>query len=318
MRYGEGDRESENVEDRRGAGGPFGGGGPLGGGGRRIQIPMGGGGMSIGTLLFIGVICLMLGINPLTLLTGGGIEIPNMPMPDRRTGKPDIDGLPGGRGGVQQNKDEMSTFVRRVLADTEDVWEDFFKKSGKQYRKPALVMFEGATRTACGVGQSAMGPFYCPVDQKVYIDLQFYDEMKRRFGAPGDFAQAYVIAHEVGHHVQTILGIADKVQERKASAGSQEAANSIQVKMELQADCFAGVWAAVNDQMRNRLQPGDIEEGLNAAAAIGDDTLQRKAGQRVSPESFTHGSAQQRVRWFKRGMETGNPQACDTFNTPNL
>jgi uncharacterized protein len=318
MRYGEGDRESENVEDRRGAGGPFGGGGPLGGGGRRIQIPLGGGGMSIGTLLFIGVICLMLGINPLTLLTGGGIEIPNMPMPDRRTGQPDIDGLPGGGGGVQRNKDDMTKFVGFVLKDTEDVWEDFFRKSGRQYKKPTLVIFEGATRTACGVGQTAMGPFYCPIDQKVYIDLQFYDEMKRRFGAPGDFAQAYVIAHEVGHHVQTLLGIAENVQRRKEGARSQEEANSIQVKMELQADCFAGVWAAVNDQLRKRLEPGDIEEGLNAAAAIGDDTLQRKAGQRVSPESFTHGSAQQRVRWFKRGMETGNPQACDTFNTPNL
>jgi predicted metalloprotease len=152
----------------------------------------------------------------------------------------------------------------------------------------------------------------------VYIDLQFYDEMKRKFGAPGDFAQAYVIAHEVGHHVQTVLGIADNVQRRKQRAHSQEEANAIQVKMELQADCFAGVWASVNDQLKKRLEPGDIEEGLNAAAAIGDDTLQRRAGQRVSPESFTHGSSRQRVQWFRRGMDTGNPQACDTFNTPNL
>lgn len=313
MRYGEGDRESENVEDRRGSGGPFGGGG---GGGRGIRIPMGGGGLSFGTIIFIGIICLMLGINPLTLLTGGGIEIPNMPAPDRRVG-PSIDGLPGGRG-VERRKDEMSTFVRRVLADTEDVWGDFFKKAGMTYRKPTLVIFEHATNTACGMGQTAMGPFYCPIDQKVYIDLEFYDQMKQKFGAPGDFAQAYVIAHEVGHHVQTVLGIAENVQRRKQAARSQEEANSIQVKMELQADCFAGVWASVNDQMRSRLQPGDIEEGLNAAAAIGDDTLQRKAGQRVSPESFTHGSARQRMLWFKKGMDSGNPQACDTFSARDL
>jgi predicted metalloprotease len=314
VRYGEGDRESDNVEDRRGAGGgrgPFGG-----GGGRGIRIPMGGGGLSFGTLIFIGIICLALGINPLTLLTGGGIEIPNMPSPDRRVG-PSIDGLPGGRG-VERRKDEMSTFVRRVLADTEDVWEGFFKKGGLTYRKPSLVIFEHATQTACGVGQTAMGPFYCPIDQKVYIDLEFYDLMKQKFGAPGDFAQAYVIAHEVGHHVQTLLGIAENVQRRKQGARSQEEANTIQVKMELQADCFAGVWASVNDQIKGRLQPGDIEEGLNAAAAIGDDTLQRKAGQRVSPESFTHGSASQRMLWFKRGMDTGNPQSCDTFTARDL
>ncbi len=318
MRYGEGDRESENVEDRRGMGGPFGGrGGPFGGGGRGIPIPIGRGGMSLGTLLFIGVICLMLGINPLTLLTGGGIEIPNMPMPERRTGQPDIDGLPG-RGGVQRNKDEMTKFVGRVLADTEDVWERFFQTAGRPYKKPRLVIFEGATSTACGTGQTAMGPFYCPLDQKVYIDLEFYDQLKHRFNAPGDFAQAYVIAHEVGHHVQTLLGIADQVQQLKGKARSQQEANALQVKMELQADCFAGVWAAVNDQLKSRLQPGDIEEGLNAAAAIGDDTLQRQAGQRVSPESFTHGSSRQRIFWFKRGMEKGTPHACDTFNAPNL
>jgi len=318
VRYGEGDRESEHVEDRRGMGGPFGGRGPFGGGGRGLRIPMGrGGGLSFGTLIFIGIICLLLGINPLTLLTGGGgIEIPNMPAPERRVGQPSIDGLPGGRG-IERRKDEMSTFVRRVLADTEDVWEGFFKKGGLTYRKPTLVIFEHATQTACGVGQTAMGPFYCPLDQKVYIDLEFYDLMKQKFGAPGDFAQAYVIAHEVGHHVQTLLGIAENVQRRKQGAGQQEA-NAIQVKMELQADCFAGVWASVNDQMRNRLQPGDIEEGLNAAAAIGDDALQRKAGQRVSPETFTHGTSRQRMIWFKRGMDTGNPQACDTFTARDL
>ena len=311
MRYGEGDRESENVEDRRGTGGPF------GGGGRGIQIPIGGGGMSIGTLLIIGVICLMLGINPLTLLTGGGIEIPNMPMPERRTGQPDIDGLPG-RGGVRRDKDEMTKFVGYVLKDTEDVWDGFFKKAGREYRAPKLVIFEHATPTACGTGQTAMGPFYCPLDQKVYIDLEFYDALKSKFGAPGDFAQAYVIAHEVGHHVQKLLGIADNVQKRKAAAGSQERANAIQVMMELQADCFAGVWASANEQLRKRLEPGDIEEGLNAAAAIGDDNLQRKSGQRVSPETFTHGSSRQRMFWFKRGKDTANPQACDTFNAPDL
>jgi len=312
MRYGEGDRESENVEDRRGGGGMF----PRGGGGG-MRIPLGGGGFGFGTIILIGVVCLMLGINPLTLLTGGGLEIPNMPRPDRQSGEREVPGLPGQRG-VEDSNDEKAIFIRRVLADTEDVWEQIFKGAGRQYSKPALVMFSGATRTACGTGQSAMGPFYCPADQKVYIDLSFYDDLKRRFRAPGDFAQAYVIAHEIGHHVQALLGIADRVQALKQNARSESQANLLQVKMELQADCFAGVWASLNHQMKNRLQPGDIESGLNAAAAIGDDRLQKQTQGYAMPESFTHGSSEQRVRWFKRGLDTGQTQACDTFNAPNL
>jgi predicted metalloprotease len=311
MRYGEGDRESDNVEDRRGEGGMY----------RRgpgIPIPIGRGGLSLGSLIVIGVICLMLGINPLALLSDGGLELPNLPRPERQGGpQEDIPGLPGNRR-VEHNEDEMKRFVRRVLADTEDVWDRIFKAAGRRYEKPRLVLFTGATPTACGTGQQAMGPFYCPLDRKVYIDLQFYDQLKRRFNAPGDFAQAYVIAHEIGHHVQTLLGIADRVQALKERASDPRQANALQVRMELQADCFAGVWASLNHQMKNRLQPGDVEEGLKAAAAIGDDTLQRQAGGRVAPESFTHGSSAQRVRWFKRGLDTGQTQSCDTFNTGEL
>ena len=313
MRYGEGDRESENVEDRRGQGGGM---FPRGGGGG-LRIPLGGGGFSFGTIILIGVVCLMLGINPLTLLTGGGLEIPNMPRPDRQSGERDVPGLPGQRG-VEDSTDEKAVFIRRVLADTEDVWSQIFKGAGRQYQKPGLVMFSGMTRTACGTGQSAMGPFYCPADRKVYIDLSFYDDLKRRFRAPGDFAQAYVIAHEIGHHVQTVLGIADRVQALKQRSSSEAQANLLQVKMELQADCFAGVWASLNHQMKNRLEPGDIESGLNAAAAIGDDRLQKQTQGYAVPESFTHGSSEQRMRWFKRGLDTGQTQACDTFNAPNL
>ena len=205
-----------------------------------------------------------------------------------------------------------------MLADTEDVWEQIFKGAGRQYPKPKLVLFRGATPTACGTGQSAMGPFYCPADKRVYIDLAFYDDLKRRFRAPGDFAQAYVIAHEIGHHVQTVLGIADRVQALKQRSSSEAQVNLLQVKMELQADCFAGVWASLNHQMKNRLEPGDIESGLNAAAAIGDDRLQKQTQGYAVPESFTHGSSEQRMRWFKRGLDTGQTQACDTFNAPNL
>jgi uncharacterized protein len=314
MRYGEGDRESENVEDRRGQGGGM---FPRGGGGGGLRIPLGGGGFSFGTIILIGVVCLMLGINPLTLLTGGGLEIPNMPRPDRQGGPQNVPGLPG-QGGVADDNDSKAQFVRQVLADTEDVWDQIFKGAGRQYPKPKLVLFRGATPTACGTGQSAMGPFYCPADKRVYIDLAFYDDLKRRFRAPGDFAQAYVIAHEIGHHVQTVLGIADRVQALKQSARSESQVNLLQVKMELQADCFAGVWASLNHQMKNRLEPGDIESGLNAAAAIGDDRLQKQAQGYAVPESFTHGSSEQRMRWFKRGLDTGQTQACDTFNAPNL
>ena len=217
-----------------------------------LRIPLGGGGFSFGTIILIGVVCLMLGINPLTLLTGGGLEIPNMPRPDRQGGPQNVPGLPG-QGGVADDNDSKAQFVRQVLADTEDVWDQIFKGAGRQYPKPKLVLFRGATPTACGTGQSAMGPFYCPADKRVYIDLAFYDDLKRRFRAPGDFAQAYVIAHEIGHHVQTLLGIADRVQALKQNARSEGQANLLQVRMELQADCFAGVWASLNHQMKNRL-----------------------------------------------------------------
>jgi predicted metalloprotease len=319
MRYGEGDRESENVEDRRGQ--PGGGMFPRGGG---FPIPIGGGGLSITTLVIIGVICLMLGINPLELLVGGGGDgVPRMP----DVGRPGTSSrspfeLPGGQQPrVAPQDDEMSRFVRRVLADTEDVWERVFASAGKRYEKPTLVLFSGYTQTGCGMGQSAMGPFYCPLDKKVYIDLSFYRTLKERFHAPGDFAQAYVVAHEIGHHVQKLLGVADKVQALKEQAmrrGDEATANAIQVRMELQADCLAGVWASLNDQVKNRLQPGDIEAGLNAAAQIGDDTLQRRSQGRVVPESFTHGSSAQRVRWFRTGLESGRMQSCDTFDNRAL
>jgi uncharacterized protein len=328
MRYDQNDEESKNVEDRRSEGG---GGFQFPGGRGGIQIPVGGGGFSLTSLLIIGALMLFFGINPLDVLLGGGggggpINVPNMPqMPraDRPATSPraptNIPGLPGGERQAQGggSEDEMKQFIGRVLKDTEDVWGRVFQSFGKNYTDPPLVLFSGMTRTACGPGQQQMGPFYCPIDQKVYIDLQFYDEMKRRFNASGDFAQAYVVAHEVGHHVQKLLGIADKVQEMKDDSDERRA-NQLQVRMELQADCLAGVWANLNDQLKHRLQPGDVEEALNAATQIGDDTLQRRATGRVVPDAFTHGSAAQRVRWFKAGLENGRMDACDTFGTANL
>ena len=319
MRYGDEDRESHNVEDRRGRGGfsfP---------GGRGIPIPIGGrGGFSITTLLIIGALMLFFGINPLEILSGGGgMQFPDMPQmprtePGGRQSSPgEIPGLPGSQPKRSEaGQDEMKRFVGRVLADTEDVWGQVFKTAGRSYAEPRLVLFTRAVDTACGTGMSAMGPFYCPLDRRIYVDLSFYEELKRRFQAPGDFAQAYVIAHEVGHHVQTLLGITEKVEELK-SRRPQEA-NQIQVRMELQADCLAGVWANLNDQLKKRLQPGDIEEGLNAASAIGDDMIQRRTQGQVVPDAFTHGSSAQRVRWFKRGFERGEMQACDTFGTETL
>ena len=318
MRYDDQDRESSNVEDRRGQGG----GGMFGGGG-------GGGGFSLTTMLIIGGLMLLFGFNPLDLITGGGGSadmgrVPQMPRVDdgRQTqaGRNpfEIPGLPGGSQGQPQGagQDELGRFTRRVLADTEDVWKRAFKSAGQAYKEPTLVMFTGSTRTACGQGLAQMGPFYCPIDQKVYIDLAFYEELRRRFKAPGDFAQAYVVAHEVGHHVQTLLGVADKVQEMKESHPREQ--NAIQVRMELQADCLAGVWANLNDQLHKRLQPGDIESGLNAASQIGDDMIQRQTQGRVVPESFTHGSSAQRVKWFKTGFDSGNMQVCDTFRANPL
>jgi len=332
MRYDDDDRQSNNVDDRRGQ---RGGGGfrfPGGGGGRGIQIPIGGrGGMSITSLLILGAIMLFFGINPLEILLGGGQGFPDIQQMPEQTQAPrraerdnpfEIPGLPGAetaetRKPVPQAQDEMKVFISRVLADTEDVWNQVFASTGRKYKEPQLVLFSGGTQTACGVGMSAMGPFYCPLDQKVYVDLVFYDELKRRFNAPGDFAQAYVIAHEVGHHVQTLLGISDQVQRAKSQASEREG-NRIQVMMELQADCLAGVWANLNHQLKGRLESGDIEEGLNAASQIGDDMIQKRTQGHVVPDAFTHGSAEQRVRWFKRGFEQGEMKVCDTFRADDL
>lgn len=329
MRYEDDDRQSKNIDDRRGQ---RGGGLRFPGGGRGVQIPIGGrGGMSLTSLLILGAVMLFFGINPLEVLLGGGQgfpdiqQMPEQTQPQRRTAERDpfdIPGLPGSapqgqQKPVPQAQDEMKTFISRVLADTEDVWNQVFESTGRKYKEPQLVLFSGGTHTACGQGVSAMGPFYCPLDQKVYVDLVFYEELKRRFNAPGDFAQAYVVAHEVGHHVQTLLGISDQVQRAKSRVSEREG-NRIQVMMELQADCLAGVWANLNHQLKNRLEEGDIEEGLNAASQIGDDMIQKRTQGHVVPDAFTHGSSQQRVRWFRRGFDSGEMKVCDTFRADQL
>ncbi|MEO1695207.1 MAG: neutral zinc metallopeptidase, partial [Pseudomonadota bacterium] len=252
---------------------------------------------------------------------GGSVGLPDFSqvpqMPQMDAGRRDVsnnDPLRAPQGGTAGGSDQRAVFVKQVLADTEDVWNRVFNSLGRSYREPRLVLFRGAVGTACGTGQSAMGPFYCPGDQKIYIDLSFFDELSAKFGAPGDFAQAYVIAHEVGHHIQMQIGIADQVQRMKRGR-SRVDANRIQVRMELQADCLAGVWATLNDKMKNRLEPGDIEEGLQAASAIGDDMIQRRMTGRIVPDAFTHGTSEQRVRWFKQGFETGQIQNCDTFRS---
>ena len=291
MRW-EGNRESNNVEDRRAGGG----GGPRLGGGRSVGI---------GTIAVALIAGWIFGINPLTVL---GI----------------LGGADGGPEVVQQAPaqkppadDTMAKFVSTVLGDTEDVWGELFKAGGGQYKEPKLVLFRGATQTACGTGQAAMGPFYCPADQKVYIDLGFYETMKRQMGAPGDFAQAYVIAHEVGHHVQNLLGLSTKVEQMRGRV-SQVQYNQLSVRLELQADCFAGVWAHHAQRSRQILEQGDIEEAMNAAAQIGDDALQKKSQGHVVPDSFTHGSSQQRMKWFNTGLQGGSVKACDTFSAKAL
>lgn len=292
----EGNRESDNVEDRRSdGGGGFGGGGGL----------FGGRSVGIGTIVIALLGGWIFGINPLTilgLLSGGGA--PTAQVQQAPAHRPPAD-------------DKMARFVSTVLADTEDVWKTVFTQGGAQYREPRLVLFRGATPTACGSGQAAMGPFYCPADQKVYIDLGFYETLKNRLGAPGDFAQAYVIAHEVGHHVQNLLGISRKMDEMRGRV-SQTDYNAMSVRLELQADCFAGVWAHHAQHARQILEQGDVEEAMNAAAKIGDDALQRGSGGAVVPESFTHGSSAQRQRWFAAGLKTGSVKACDTFSSRNL
>ncbi len=278
-------RESDNIEDRRGSGG------------------VGVGGVGIGGVILALVISYFTGINPMTLL--GIME----QTPIARHEAPAAHKPPA--------NDESARFVSKVLASTEDVWTDTFRQNGRQYEAPKLVLFTGATPTACGTGQTAMGPFYCPGDHKVYIDLAFYRELKERFHAPGEFAQAYVVAHEVGHHIQNLLGIADKVHQARQQAGKAEG-NALSVRMELQADCLAGVWGKRTDTMKKVLEPGDLEAALTAATAIGDDRLQQQAQGRIVPESFTHGTSEQRVRWFKRGFETGDMNQCNTFKTDRL
>lgn len=295
----EGNRESDNVEDRRdGGGGGFSGGGLLGG-------LIGGRGIGVGTIVVALLGGWALGVNPLTilgLLSGG--DAPTEQVRPGPAHKPPAD-------------DRMAKFVSTVLADTEDVWKELFSHRGGAYQEPRLVLFRGATPTACGNGQAAMGPFYCPADQKVYIDLGFYQTLRERLGAPGDFAQAYVIAHEVGHHVQNQLGISAKVEQMRARV-SKVQYNSLSVRLELQADCFAGVWAHHAQKARQILEAGDVEEAMNAAAKIGDDALQSAAGGRVVPESFTHGTSAQRQRWFNTGLQSGEIKACDTFSNKSL
>ena len=296
-----GRRQSDNVEDVRdgSGGGPGPGGGfriPIGGGGR------GGGGLSIGGIVVVLIICWVTGINPLTLLSGGDVS---------------FDG-----GGVSQQSaprprstpanDDTTAFVRTILADTEDTWTDIFKANGQTYQDPTLVLFSGHVSSACGTASAAMGPFYCPNDRKVYLDTDFFRELQQRFHAAGDFAEAYVIAHEVGHHVQNLLGILPKFNQARQRM-SEADANRMSVRVELQADCFAGVWGQ-HTQQKGILDSGDLEEALNAAQQIGDDTLQKETQGYVVPDSFNHGTSAQRVRWFKRGFDSGDMKACDTFS----
>jgi uncharacterized protein len=305
--------ESGNVEDRRGEGGGFGGGGGMGG------IPIGSGGLGIGGMVVLGLIGWALGIDPFVLINGanilvggnqGGYQQPYRPpqqQDTRRTGPP---------------SDETGRFVARVLGSTEVQWKDIFSKDGQTYRPPRLVMFSGATRSACGTAQSAMGPFYCPNDREVYLDTAFFRELETRFrgcsGKACDFSKAYVIAHEVGHHVQNLLGILPKVQQAQRASGDKVQSNRMQVQVELQADCFAGVWANHTEAQYKFLDPGDIDAALQTASAIGDDTLQRRSQGTVVPDSFTHGSAEQRKRWFSTGFKEGTVKACNTFAAARL
>jgi predicted metalloprotease len=302
--------ESGNVEDRRGDGGFGGGGGGMGG------LPIGTGGLGIGGMVVLGLVGWALGIDPFLLINGANVVL-------------------GDRGGYEQRapqqqdtrrsgppSDEAGRFVARVLGSTEVQWKDIFSKEGQTYRAPKLVMFSGQTRSACGAAQSAMGPFYCPNDREVYLDTAFFRELETRFrgcsGKACDFSKAYVIAHEVGHHVQNLLGILPKVQQAQRATNNRAESNRMQVMVELQADCFAGVWANHAEAQKQFLDPGDIDAALQTASAIGDDTLQRKSQGQVVPDSFTHGSAEQRKRWFSTGFKEGTVKACNTFAAARL
>ncbi len=279
-------RRSDNIEDQRGM--PVGRGAAVGGG--------------LGTIVLV-LLAMYFGVDPSVILQGTD---PGSPTQAPR---------------VQQQRsagdDQLKDFVSVILADTEDTWGELFHRMGREYQRPHLVLFSGAVQSACGFAEAAVGPFYCPGDRKLYIDLSFYRDLRDKLGAPGDFAQAYVIAHEVGHHVQNLLGIAERIHTAQSRRSKTEG-NALQVRMDLQADCLAGVWANNAQRARQILESGDIEEGLNAASAIGDDRLQRQSMGRVVPESFTHGSSAQRVRWFKRGIDTGDPGQCDTFTASKL
>jgi uncharacterized protein len=276
-------RRSSNVEER-GRGG----------------IGMGGGGIGVFGLIGVLLLGYVFGIDPMVLLQ----EISDSGYSDSGAA-PDRPRTP--------EEAQLRDFTAAVLGSTEDTWRDIFAHSGRTYEDPHLVIYSGAVQSACGVGQAAMGPFYCASDRRVYLDLSFFDELHRRFGAPGDFAQAYVITHEIGHHVQNLLGAMDRAHAAMQHAGSRAQANAMSVRLELQADCFAGMWAHHADQAKPLLEKGDVEAALNAASAIGDDRLQRETQGRVTPDSFTHGSSAERVRWFRQGLETGTFQACDTF-----
>jgi predicted metalloprotease len=279
--------ESQNIEDRRG-----------------FRVSRGAAGGGIGTIAIV-LIALFFGVDPSLLLQGNLQEtnVQQAPSPQSQ--------LPAGQ-------DEMREFVARVLGSTERTWSELFRAAGRTYEKPTLVLFSDAVQSACGFAEAAAGPFYCGPDHKVYIDLSFYRDLRQRFQAPGDFAQAYVIAHEVGHHVQNLLGIMNKVQSLQNRAGSRNEANTLSVRLELQADCLAGIWANHANRERKILEQGDVEEGLNAAAQIGDDRIQKRSQGYVVPEGFTHGSAEQRVQWFRRGIESGDLKQCDTFGSRSV
>ncbi len=334
-------RESSNVDDQRGNSGGFGPGGSGGFGGLGGGSSMGGGIGMLLPLLFRtigmrGLILLALayfalkffvGIDLINMVNGGGggislpgnttqVQLPGNTKVGQSTNNNNLDGG-SGAGQDVTTTDSGKVFVSKVLASTEDVWSKIFNDMGQQYEKPRLVLFTGYTQSGCGTAQSAMGPFYCPADHKVYIDLAFYQDMKTKLGAPGDFAQAYVVAHEVGHHVQNLLGIADQVQQAR-SQGSEAESNALSVRMELQADCFAGIWSTEADAQKHILQQGDIDEALNAASQIGDDHLQKQSRGYAVPDSFTHGSSAQRVKWFKSGVTATSLKDCDTFSATTL
>jgi uncharacterized protein len=302
-------RMSDNVDDRRG-----------GGDGGGIGIPMGRGGLGMGTIIILGIVGWALGIDPRILISGaemmtggGGMSGYEQSVPRREQGAP----APRGQRSAPP-EDQMGRFAAAILGNTEDIWKDVLPKQvNRPYQPPKMVLFSGATRSRCGSASSAMGPFYCPLDQTVYIDLSFFQEMQRRFRAGGDFAYAYVIAHEVGHHVENQLGLLARVQQRQQEVGRTEA-NQLSVRVELMADCLAGVWAHHSEQRYKALEEGDVEEAMAAAEAIGDDRLQKQSQGRVVPDSFTHGSSEQRVRWFMTGLKGGQVQACDTFRASRL